>query len=393
MNKRWFTCTPVHFRGDQTFFARDSGLLCRGFQALGIESRAVMREPRLPDDEPDLIRAELVEMESAEWWRGHDLDGVVLYSWASPRFNAVAKAISDSGCRLVVNMDTEGLISPWIDSSDYFDLFWRSIKWSNTPWKAGVRGVGYLLYGICPWIVDVPRVKHLAFADITGVVSSLGAERIAKYLKFFGREDLAERVRVIPHPVSPAMSYNGTTKEKAIIAIGRWDAIAHKNGPLLLQALNLALQKHPDYVAWIIGGGENVLAPIINGFSKDISGRIQLLGPRSHHELPQWLSRSQILACSSNYESFHIASGEALCCGCSLVGPGLRSAPAILDFVAQGHGTNCAHYSVHGMADAIDAEITNWQEGKRNPFDISAIWCAKLHSQNVVQKILNCVPV
>lgn len=38
----WYTCTPKDFGGGPDFFARDSGLLCRGFQALGMASRAVM---------------------------------------------------------------------------------------------------------------------------------------------------------------------------------------------------------------------------------------------------------------------------------------------------------------------------------------------------------------
>ena len=55
---RWFTCTPVEFGGGADFFARDSGLLCRGFQALGIDSRAVMPGPAKVLDEPDLIRTD-----------------------------------------------------------------------------------------------------------------------------------------------------------------------------------------------------------------------------------------------------------------------------------------------------------------------------------------------
>ena len=39
---RWFTCTPFPFGGGPDFFARDSGLLCRGFRMIGVESMAVM---------------------------------------------------------------------------------------------------------------------------------------------------------------------------------------------------------------------------------------------------------------------------------------------------------------------------------------------------------------
>ncbi|HEY1122189.1 MAG TPA: hypothetical protein VGE67_11340, partial [Haloferula sp.] len=109
---RWFTCTPVAFGGGPDFFARDSGLLCRGFQALGIESRAVMPGERKPEDEPDLIRTDYRNLEDPAWWRCHDLDGVVLYAWGRPKFLRVAEAIRDAGVFLVLNQDSGGLVSP-----------------------------------------------------------------------------------------------------------------------------------------------------------------------------------------------------------------------------------------------------------------------------------------
>ena len=72
---RWFTCTPVAFGGGPDFFARDSGLLSRGFQAIGVDSRAVMPGDPAADDEPDLIRTAYADLENQDWWRGHDLDG------------------------------------------------------------------------------------------------------------------------------------------------------------------------------------------------------------------------------------------------------------------------------------------------------------------------------
>ena len=58
------------------FFARDSGLLRRGFQALGIESRAVMPGARQMLDEADLIRTDfnnLEEYRDAKNISGHSL--------------------------------------------------------------------------------------------------------------------------------------------------------------------------------------------------------------------------------------------------------------------------------------------------------------------------------
>ena len=55
---KWYTCTPVSFKGDHTFFSRDSGAFCKAFQRIGVESRAIMPTPAQEGDEPDLIRTE-----------------------------------------------------------------------------------------------------------------------------------------------------------------------------------------------------------------------------------------------------------------------------------------------------------------------------------------------
>ena len=121
---RWFTCTPVAFGGGADFFARDSGLLCRGFQSLGIESRAVMPGERKPEDEADLIRTDYANLESADWWRAQHLDGVVLYAWGRPKFRKVAAAIHAAGIFLVLNQDNGGLVSPLAGFRDWLEEQW-----------------------------------------------------------------------------------------------------------------------------------------------------------------------------------------------------------------------------------------------------------------------------
>ncbi len=58
--------------------------MCRGFQAIGCESMAVMPGEPQDNDQADLIRTDYANLESAEWWKSHHLDGVVPYAWAYP---------------------------------------------------------------------------------------------------------------------------------------------------------------------------------------------------------------------------------------------------------------------------------------------------------------------
>ena len=78
------TCTPVAFKGDHTFFARESGLLSRGLRMAGVDSFAVMPVPAQDSDEEGLIRAPVEQLQNASWWASHSADAVVFYAWAMP---------------------------------------------------------------------------------------------------------------------------------------------------------------------------------------------------------------------------------------------------------------------------------------------------------------------
>lgn len=110
---KWYTCTPVSFKGDHTFFSRDSGAFCKAFQRIGVESRAIMPTPAQEGDEPDLIRTEYANLEDPAWWKSLGIDGVILYAWGVGKYLPIARAIHDAGIFLVVYMDSSGLFFPW----------------------------------------------------------------------------------------------------------------------------------------------------------------------------------------------------------------------------------------------------------------------------------------
>jgi hypothetical protein len=76
------------------FFARDSGLLCKGFQAVGVHSKAIMPGPSMDGDlVADLIRTDYCNLEDPAWWRSLDAEGVVFYGWGSGKYVKIARAI------------------------------------------------------------------------------------------------------------------------------------------------------------------------------------------------------------------------------------------------------------------------------------------------------------
>jgi hypothetical protein len=229
---RIFTCTPVPFGGGPDFFARDSGLLCRGFRAIGVESLAVMPGERRAEDEEDLIRTDFSNLESAKWWREHGLDAVVLYAWGSPRFRRVARAIHDAGIILILNQDNGGLVSPLAGFSG----------WLREQWNLSGGGTDFITRsakGFCHGLLvtDPLRAAHLRCGDIIACVSPQAALHYRGLCRTYGGRDFAERVRVLPHAVETRFMFSGATKKRQVACVGRWSDRVQKRPHLLTEVI------------------------------------------------------------------------------------------------------------------------------------------------------------
>jgi hypothetical protein len=91
----------------------------------------------------------------------------------------------------------------------------------------------------------------------------------------------------------------------------------------------------------------------------------------------------QVGWCPSAFESFHLASGEALCCGASVVASDSPSLSSFRWFTGDGDGRLAASDDTQGHVDAIVAELAAWREGRRSAEVISRRWSARLHAPAV----------
>lgn len=379
-----FTCTPIAFAGDHTFFARDSGLVCRALQVVGVESKAIMPLPSASTDESDLIRTAYTNLEDSNWWKALDIDGLVFYSWADPKYTAIAKAVKKAGIKLFVNMDTGGLISPYIG----FYVFWRAL-FASQSMRYG-RMVGAVLamakFGraLFPRIKDIPRIEHLKCADIIGCISPIAQQRIQSYLIHYGQKKLATRAAMIPHPVNMHFQYSGEPKCNRIICVGRWED-PQKDISLATSSLAHALTKHPDYSAVFIGSGSETIKTLLKSIRPELP--IDVLERVHNHELLALYATSKISFCSSVFESGHIVSEEALCCGCSVVAPASPSLPSMPYYVGRSSGQLGAR-TTEGLGEALCMEIEAWNLGHRDPTEISNFWCEQLRAEKIADRII-----
>jgi glycosyltransferase involved in cell wall biosynthesis len=386
---RVFTCTPVAFGGGADFFARDSGLLCRGFQAIGIESRAVMPGERMPEDEVDLIRTDHANLESPEWWRTQRLDGVVLYAWGRPRFRKVAAAIRGAGIFLLLNQDSAGLMS--------LRVGWR--EWLRAQWIYGGQGRGpaalllffkLVLRGMTTELLwsDPLRGAHLKQGNVIGCVSPKAADRYRRLCHAYGGEDLARRVRLVPHAVQTSFRISGAVKRRQVACVGRWQDAVQKRPWLLMEVLDRLLKTDAEVTVVIVGKATDELTCWQAALEAGHQSRVRLAGMTGREELAALLQESQVFFSPSAYESFSIAAAEALCAGCSVVAGRLVTMPSFDWFVSENSGRLAERDDATGHAEALSAELDAWNGGRRDAQRISETWCGRLHADKVAGRIL-----
>ena len=380
---RWFTCTPVAFGGGPDFFARDSGLLCRGFQALGCESRAVMPGERKPEDDADLIRTDFANLESAAWWRGHQLDGVVLYAWGSPKFRKVARAIRQAGIFLVLNQDNGGLISPLAGFRG-----WIEEQWIMTGRGDQIAFLKTVARGIAGLIATDPmRAAHLKEGNVIACVSPVAASHYRKLCRIYGGTALTGRVKLLPHPVETRFHFEGA-KTRQVACVGRWQDHLQKR-PLLMQAvIRRLVESDTEVRVEIVGNLTDPLQDWHHLLGPDLRERVSMRGMVNREQLAEILRRSQVFYSPSAFESFGIAAGEALCSGCSVAAGRSVSMASFEWFVSENSGTLAAADNAEGHLGALLRELESWRLGLRDPVLIAARWRDRLHEDRVAAKAL-----
>lgn len=382
---RWFTCTPVAFGGGPDFFARDSGLMCRGFQAIGCEARAVMPGPPQTGDDADLIRTDYANLESADWWRSYDLDGVVLYAWGSPKFRKVAAAVREAGIFLVLNQDNGGLISPLAGFSGWLEEQ-RIMTGSKIAFmKRVARG---LTVGLLA--TDPLRAKHLQQGNVIACVSPAAADHYQKLCRIYGGDRLASRVTFIPHPVEPGFRFDQSIspKSRQVVCVGRWQDHVQKRPHTMQQVLQQLVEDDPDVRVEVVGSLTPELQHWHNSLRAESRHRVQLRGKVDRDQLAAVLTASQVFYSPSAYESFGIAAGEALCSGCSVVAGRSISMASFEWFVSLDSGRLAVLDDVKGHLQALHDELACWDRGHRDPAVISKNWGNQLHAGEVATRVL-----
>ena len=333
---------------------------------MGVESMNIMPLPYYEDDQREyLLRTEFSNLASVEWWQSLGIDAVVLYSWGAPRYRNIARAIRKAGIRLVLHMDSSG---------DFVGCFRE-----GTPvWQRAGRWLRAKLE-------DVFRSMHMRQADVITMCPTAAAA--VSHLPFFGKW-VEDRCYPMPCPVSPACAYDGQDKEDVVLCVGRWDDEFQKRPEMLMSTLERYYSAGGTAESRIFGRITESLRNWYTRLPFAVASKIRLLGYIANHQLWEEYRKARVILCTSRFESSHIVSAEALCCGCSVVTPPrLKQLRDLVWYTGAESGTIAPADTPDALAAALRVELALWETGFRNPDRIALHWQPHFHVDKVFNNI------
>ena len=390
---RVYTCTPVDFRGDSSFFSRESGLLSRGLSSIGLESKAIMPGVSRDDDLEGLIRTPYPDLEDSNWWRRLELDGLVLYSWALPKFNPVVQAVQRAGIPVIVNMDTNGLMSRFASPVNWRREGYRFIY----KMRGGIKGLPLslplMLREGLTRIKPLKRLPHYAAATRIAAVTPSARLWIANEAASVGGKSLANKVIYLPHPQSLQFQYAPGNKENLVVSVARWQPAdwPQKMPRILLESYDRFLKARPGWRAMIVGAGATELARNLKWPADRIHPQITFVEHMDPSDLPALYNRAKIGFWTSRNEGQQGTAAQALCCGCSVVSHHSALMNCFQHYVSRESGRLAGANEPELLADALVLEADAWEIGQRDPERISKIWGPEFHAPAVAKRAMDAL--
>jgi glycosyltransferase involved in cell wall biosynthesis len=373
--------TPLPYGDGSGWWGRDLGLTVRALRQLGHDAQLVCY-PTTHSKDPLGRPVQLItqsQAKSKEWWIQQSPDLILLGLWSQSKYKPIRTAALASNARLIERCDGDGFRFP----SCGHRQFWKNTisaqidarpNWPSA--LAAIFGGGKAgLFEIFAQHFESRFAATLAMIPLflsETPLSTRSLQSLATRIK-----SNPSRFQHVPHPIDEnVFSYAGESKKDTVIAVGRWDSW-QKDWPLTRRALEIFLDRNPDYEALVFGSG------LPKG---SIGERLFSRGICPQEEISKSLREAKILFFASRYESFLLAGGEALCSGCTVIGP--NTIPSAFYFSEFFGGPTPPERTASTLAAALEAEARAWSLNRRDPHKISEATRHQMGSLMVAQKIL-----
>ena len=186
-------------------------------------------------------------------------------------------------------------------------------------------------FGKRPRRVANAIIQHVEFADVVIIESPRALANLHSFFNYWRRPDLLPRFRFVPNPVAPGiLNTQLEPKRNAVISVGNWKD-PRKNVYGLVDSARDFLGRMPKWKMRIIGQGQDFVQERLSRWPQDLRIRTELHDLIPHSNVIELLNESRIFFSPSLRESWGIAAAEALCMGCTIVGPPLESFAFLAD--------------------------------------------------------------
>jgi len=382
---------PLEYAQHGEFWQRDLGLVILALRDLGHEALFVALGTSHDDQKTyPLLLITYQTASDPTWWSEQDADMVILNTWSAPRHQGIRSAALASKSLVVEKLDTDGVKSPRIYPFHSLRRSWVSYDLTS-PWHSKLRVWGeatarFLVTYLFPAALDRRMVRGMQHVPIYVAETPVASARVRRFLRMYQANPMP-KVVTIPHPVQTDVMNlpEGIIKENVIISVGRWnDAV--KGWPLLRDTARVFLHNRSNWTIKAIGKGAEVEG---NALAQEYPGRFLMMGRLEHAELQHHLQTAKIYFLPSHSETFNIAGAEALCCGCSVVGP--AQIPSSAFFASHASGTVSHIRSPAHLADALEAEAYEWNVNARCGKHISYTWTEIVGKSAVALKYMKLI--
>jgi glycosyltransferase involved in cell wall biosynthesis len=373
--------TPLPYGDGSGWWGRDLGLTVRAFRQLGHDAQLVCY-PTTHSKDPLDRPVQLINQSQAgskDWWIQQSPDLILLGLWTQSKYNPIRTAALSSNARVIERCDGDGFRLPSCGHRQFWKNTISAQKDAHPHWPLPLATI---LGGCKAGLFEVfASYFETRFAATLGMIPLFLSETP---LSTRSLQSLATRIKSnpsrfqhVPHPIDEnVFSYNGEPKKNTVIAVGRWGSW-QKDWPLTRRALEIFLDRNPDYEAVIFGSG------LPKG---SIGERLFSRGICPQEDISKSLREAKILFFASRYESFLLAGGEALCSGCTAIGP--NTIPSAYYFSELFVGPTPPERTAAALASGLETEANAWSLNKRDPHKISEAARHQMGSLIVAQKIL-----
>jgi glycosyltransferase involved in cell wall biosynthesis len=366
---------------------KDPGQIILGLLEVGINTNLLaLTKTDLVNYVPpfSIVENNWNQFNSKQFWLENDSDIILAYTWLSASYTPLIEKIKSIGKKVLIKSDSDGRIEYPLSPS-----YLREPIFEEATLKNLLRHVwGRMPFKSLHSKRAAQRIRQIELSDGVIIESPDALSNLNYFLTKWGRRDLIKKTYFVPNPVTPEfIDSEINKKENIVVSYGRWDDFKQKNTWLMVETIVEFLKERRDYTSIIFGTGTEKIESLIGDIPEDIGDRIRVLGFVERDKIKEFLSNARIFFIPSRWESFSIATGEALCMGCSVVGTPVES----LRYLSmQGFsGTISSTFEREAILSALLQDSMKWDYGYYEPEKIADFWRAKINRKSVAEQIAN----